>query len=224
MWSDYFWVVYHRIKITCLFHTWTWSQDFISFVLRFLLTLCSSVSRVQQWAAVFSVELRDLTVKYSGSLLLQKVNMVKLSQDQDYGQDFWFRFIMVVQVLHSVGLENYSLISFSLLCVHHLGCIKMVLWRLTRFKSHIYLACRPSQCDCWTWAPQHEWNKRVQMMDGYIPQSFKFTVLKPFRKILSWFRCFDQLNTYNKSPTTLLLGEGGYIFFRHIILFCSTIK
>uniref|UniRef100_A0A3Q2ZZ10 Calcium voltage-gated channel auxiliary subunit alpha2delta 4 n=1 Tax=Kryptolebias marmoratus TaxID=37003 RepID=A0A3Q2ZZ10_KRYMA len=35
----------------------------------------------QQWASVFSVELRDLTTKYSGSLLLQKVNMVKLSQD-----------------------------------------------------------------------------------------------------------------------------------------------
>lgn len=29
--------------------------------------------RVQQWASVFSVELRDLSTKYSGSLLLQKV-------------------------------------------------------------------------------------------------------------------------------------------------------
>lgn len=41
----------------------------------------SSSLRVQQWASEFSVQLRELTVKYSGSLLLQKVSKVKIDEN-----------------------------------------------------------------------------------------------------------------------------------------------
>lgn len=50
------------IVMTCIIHfvLFSWRLSF----------------RVQQWATMFSVQLRELTTKYSGSLLMQKVNNV----------------------------------------------------------------------------------------------------------------------------------------------------
>lgn len=47
------------------------------------LRLFALLHRVQQWASVFSAQLRDLTVKYSGSLLLQKVKAGVLAAHTD---------------------------------------------------------------------------------------------------------------------------------------------
>lgn len=43
--------------------------------------------RVQQWAMVLSTQLRDLTTKYSGSLLLQKVSLILLLLFWDRGRE-----------------------------------------------------------------------------------------------------------------------------------------
>ncbi len=47
-------------------------------ILSFMLLFVCLCFRVQQWASVFSVELRDFSTKFSGSLLLQKVNEVRV--------------------------------------------------------------------------------------------------------------------------------------------------
>lgn len=56
----------------------------VSFMLYFAVCF-----RVQQWASVFSSQLRDLTTKYSGSLLLQKVNDVCAAAAGQRGNEGW---------------------------------------------------------------------------------------------------------------------------------------